>query len=115
MAADFDRRARRESDPAYAGGRGRVISETWPDGKSRWYAFNPAGDIESVTDEANRRTKYVYDSYNRAIGVIDPASQGTEFEYDRMANMELRSDRGLVDGDKSDESNGDDHARGVYA
>ena len=41
-------------------GNGNLIRETNPMGKSRSYTYIALGDIESVTDEAGRKTRYAY-------------------------------------------------------
>ena len=69
-----------------AGGGGWLSQQTSPDGVSTSYAYDPAGEVTSVTDGAGDTTSYAYDALGRKTKVTYPDGTATATGYDGAGN-----------------------------
>ncbi|MBI5518338.1 MAG: hypothetical protein HY909_31495 [Deltaproteobacteria bacterium] len=72
---------------------GRITRITLPDGASRTYQYNTAGDLVAATDFSDSTTRYRYDGEHLLLQVIDPRGRapGT-MEYDSTGRLVGASD-----------------------
>ncbi|WP_040925441.1 DUF6531 domain-containing protein, partial [Saccharibacillus kuerlensis] len=64
------------------GSDGKLTSVTEPAaGAKLVLAYNAAGLVASVSDQANRTASFTYDDAGRLITLTDPAGQNTEYTY----------------------------------
>ena len=73
--------------------QGRVIKETFEDGKSVSYAYDNTGALATVTDSGTgRKTTYHYDLTNRMVKYVETGSNyrhSVGYEYDELNNLTL--------------------------
>lgn len=55
-------------------------------GETREYTYTPDGDLESITDEAGRKTVYEYFSKNNPSRIVHPDGREETFAYDGNGN-----------------------------
>ncbi|MFH1147689.1 MAG: FlgD immunoglobulin-like domain containing protein, partial [Pseudomonadota bacterium] len=72
--------------------RGRPVFEKTPSG-TRQYAYDPAGNIVSVTDEEGLTTLYSYDALNRLIRTTDPKGGVIEQSYNAKGKLIMLKDQ----------------------
>ena len=61
---------------------GRKIQVDDPSGSTK-FGYDAWGNLEHLTDAADRRTEFVYDSSGRLTEEIRPMQQSTGYEYDK--------------------------------
>lgn len=70
----------------------RLLTTTDPLGHVTTNAYDPAGNLVSVTDPNQHTTAYAYDAANRLTGVTDAANEITAYAYDDVGNLVSRTD-----------------------
>jgi YD repeat-containing protein len=71
----------------YESFRGRIQSQTHPDGTSRTIVYD--GFTETITDENGHQKIITKDSVGRLKKVVEPTGGVTEYEYDLFGNLTL--------------------------
>ena len=75
---------------------GRLYAAVGNTGQHTNYRYDDNGNVVSVTDAANRQTRYFYDEQNRLQHVGAPDGGGTAMRYDDKGNLQTVTDsRGL--------------------
>lgn len=69
-----------------------VTSVTTPLGKVTEWAYDPAGNLDSLTDAKDRTTDYSYNTANHLTSVTAPGSIVTSYTYDDVGNLTSRTD-----------------------
>ncbi len=68
------------------GGGGWLSQETSPDGTLTSYAYDPAGEVTSVTNGASDVTSYAFDALGRPVKTTYPDGTATATGYDGAGN-----------------------------
>lgn len=61
------------------------------------FAYDPDGNISSITDSLNRVTSFSYDALARLVRIVNPQNGATSYEYDKADRVTKVTDpRGLI-------------------
>lgn len=69
-----------------------LTSETDPLGDETQWAYDPVGNLESLTDANNNSTTYTYDDANNLLTVEAPDTSTTTYAYDNNGNLTSKTD-----------------------
>jgi len=75
--------------------RGRLTSIN-SDIRQTTFAYDPQGNLFSITDPENKTTTYSYDAVGRMTGIHRPDSSSVSFTYDKNANMTVLTNPSTV-------------------
>lgn len=70
----------------------RPLTITDPLGNATTNAYDPVGNLTSMTDPANQTTSYGYDDANNLTSVTAPDTTVTTYTYDPVGNLASRTD-----------------------
>jgi YD repeat-containing protein len=72
--------------------RGRVISETAPDGGRTTYVYDTRDNLVELIDANRHTTRFTYDRSNRQLSETRPGGQRLSYTYDGAGNLKTQTD-----------------------
>ncbi|NJK63448.1 MAG: RHS repeat protein [Synechococcaceae cyanobacterium SM2_3_1] len=64
-----------------------MVETIYPDTERVLMTYTPTGQIETMTDQANKLTRFEYNERDRLTAVVDALDQRIEYGYDATNNL----------------------------